>query len=64
MDRDPRKQLQRDTIKAECARRSITIAQVGNAYQLSGPGVDLMVADLILLGVNDIEPYQPRKVGR
>jgi len=59
MHEDPRKQQQREAVKAECAQRGITIAPRGNGWKLRGLGVDLVVSDLANLDANDLAPYQP-----
>ena len=56
-----RKQIQRELIVHECARRGITVKQKGHAYVLTGVGVDLLTADLANLDIHALAPYQPRK---
>jgi hypothetical protein len=58
---DQRKQRQRETIMNECRRRGVVVEERGECYLLHGPGVDLAVADLANLDMQDIEPYMPRK---
>ena len=58
MQDDPRKQRQREAIRAECQRRGIKVETRGNAFSLTGPGVSLLAADLANLDANDLRPYQ------
>ena len=60
MYEDPRKQIQRDVILAECARRGIRLEQKGQAYLLTGPGVYVLAADLALLSETDLHAFVPR----
>ena len=56
-----RKQQQRELILAERVRRGIKVEPRGNAFALTSPGVDLLVADLAMLDTEALAPYQPRK---
>jgi hypothetical protein len=55
-----RKQKQREAIRAEAARRGITITQRGQGYELKGVGVSLRVLDLAQLDAHDLVPYVSR----
>ena len=52
---------QRAIVLAECQRRGITIQQQGKAWVLRGPGVDLLVADLASVTLDNLEPHLPRE---
>ncbi len=52
-----RKQKQRDKIRAECARRSVTITPRGLGFELRGVGVSLRVLDLADLESAERVPF-------
>lgn len=54
------RQAQREAIRAEAARRHITIEQRGQCYLLHAPGIDLMTADLSALSLTDLQPFTPK----
>ncbi len=56
-----RKQRQREAIRAEAARRNITITARGKGYALRGVGVSLDVIDLAQLDSNDLVPFVSRE---
>jgi hypothetical protein len=56
-----RKQVQRDQVKQECARRGLKLAPAGLAWRITGPGVSLLCADLSDVSIDSLAPYMPRK---
>ena len=40
----------------EAARRGLTVTPQGQAWRIHGAGVDLVIADLALVGVVDLTP--------
>ena len=56
---DPRN-ARRAAVEAAAAARGITITRRGVAYKLTGPGVDLTVADLGIVDLRSLEPFAPR----
>lgn len=51
----------RQRVRQECQERGIAIRQRGKAWHLSGPGIDLLTADLANVEPSLLKPYQPRE---
>lgn len=54
---DPRRTM----ILAECRRRGLKVEPVGQAFRVSGPGICLLVADVLSRTPADLRPYLPQK---
>jgi len=48
-------------ILAECRRRGLKVEPVGQAFRVSGPGICLLVADVLSRTPADLRPYLPQK---
>ena len=60
MQQDERGRRQREAIRDEAARRNIRIIPRGRAFELRGPGIDMMCCDLAMLTEADLAPAIPR----
>lgn len=50
-----------DRILAECKRRGLTVARVGNAWRIYGRGVDIRVLRLEDVDPRELIPHSPGK---
>ena len=54
---DEHRQRQRENVKAEAARRGITIIPRGACYLLTAPNLSLLVDDLAHIDARDFNPH-------
>ncbi|TVT61095.1 MAG: hypothetical protein FHK80_00795 [Azoarcus sp. PHD] len=55
-----------ERIRAECARRGLSLERTGQAWRVSGPGIDILATEISYFDQSDLNPnaHQPRQTER
>jgi len=57
-DSEQKNERKRQTIRAECERRGLTITPRGKAFWIAGQGVSLIVSDLATVSGRELDPVR------